>query len=174
MKYFVIFFVFSITLLFNINVFANASIAYINMNQILNESKAGISIKVDLEKIHKANLDKFKTKEEDFKIKEQKLLSKRNLMKEEEFELKINELRESYKKYQEDKKSKLQQINIKRNKSTAVILKKLQNILAIYSNENNISVILDKRNIIIGKSELDVTKQVMTKLDKELPSIKID
>lgn len=144
------------------------------MNKILNESKAGISIKNKLEKIHKSNLDKFKTKDEEFKNKEQKLLSKRNIMKKDDFELKINELRESYKKYQEDKKSKLQEISNKRNKGTEQILKTLQSILATYSNKNNISIILDKRNIIIGKSELDITKEIMLKLDKELPSVKVE
>ena len=95
-------------------------------------------------------------------------------MKKDDFELKINELRESYKKYQEDKKSKLQEISNKRNKGTEQILKTLQSILATYSNKNNISIILDKRNIIIGKSELDITKEIMLKLDKELPSVKVE
>tara|TARA_Y100000741_G_C18212903_1_gene542452 strand:- start:379 stop:903 length:525 start_codon:yes stop_codon:yes gene_type:complete len=174
MKFFIIFSIFLSVLLFKTNSYTNETIAYVDMNKILNESKAGVSIRSSLEKVHKSSLDKFKNKEEDFKNKEQKLLSKRNLMKKEEFELKINELRESYKKYQEDKKNRLQEINVKRNKGTEIILKKLQNILATYSNENNISVIVDKRNIIIGKSELDITGPVITKLDKTLPLVKID
>jgi len=174
MKYLVKFFVITFILLFNINVFAAEKITYINMTQILNESKAGISIKNELEKIHKSNLNIFDKKEEEFKSEEQKLLSKRNLMKKEEFELKISDLREKYKKYQEDKKKKLQEISNKRNKGTQQILQSLQGILTSYSDEKDISLIIDKRNIIIGKTELDITKEIMVKLDTKLPSVNID
>ena len=174
MKYFVKFFVITFCLLININAFGNEPIVYINMNKILNESKAGLSIKNELEKIHKTNLDIFKKKEEQFKIEEQKILSKRNLMKKEEFEIKINDLRENFKKKQEEKKNNIQEISNKRNKGTENILKNLQEILTKYSNDNNISIILDKRNLIIGKSDLDITKEVMIKLDQKLPSVKIN
>ena len=75
---------------------------------------------------------------------------------------------------QEEKKKKLQEISNKRNKGTEQILKTLQKILANYSNENNISIILDKRNIIIGKTDLDITEKVMLVLNKELPVVKIN
>ena len=72
------------------------------------------------------------------------------------------------------KKNKIQEISNKRNKGTENILKNLQEILTKYSNDNNISIILDKRNLIIGKSDLDITKEVMIKLDQKLPSVKIN
>ena len=50
MKFYLKFFIIIITLLFSFHAFSNDSITYINMNKILNESKAGISIKNKLEK----------------------------------------------------------------------------------------------------------------------------
>ena len=104
MKLFIKLLIVFFTFFFTSQVFANDTVNYISMNKILNESMAGLSIKNKLEKIHKSNIEKFKTKDQDFKTKEQSLLSKRNLMKKDEFELKINDLRENYKKYQEEKK----------------------------------------------------------------------
>ena len=94
MKLFIKLLIVFFTFFFTSQVFANDTVNYISMNKILNESMAGLSIKNKLEKIHKSNIEKFKTKDQDFKTKEQSLLSKRNLMKKDEFELKINDLRE--------------------------------------------------------------------------------
>ena len=46
-------------------------------------------------------------------------------------------------------------------------------ILISYIKENNISVILDKKNILLGNAELDVTEIITEKLNKELPSISL-
>ena len=42
-----------------------------------------------------------------------------------------------------------------------------------YCQENNISLILDKRNILGGNSKLDITEIITEKLNKELPSLNL-
>jgi Skp family chaperone for outer membrane proteins len=39
--------------------------------------------------------------------------------------------------------------------------------------ENEISIIIDKKNVILGNAELDITKLIIEKLDKELPSLNL-
>ena len=53
-------------------------------------------------------------------------------------------------------------------------LKNINPILAKYSEENLISIIMDKKNILIGKSELDITKDIIKILDKKIKSIKLN
>ena len=43
-----------------------------------------------------------------------------------------------------------------------------------YFEKNNISLILYKRNIAIGISELDVTDKIIDELNEKLPSIKLN
>ena len=47
-------------------------------------------------------------------------------------------------------------------------------ILVDYSSDNSISFILPKQSIIIGKSEFDITKNIIEVLDKKIKSIKLN
>ena len=42
------------------------------------------------------------------------------------------------------------------------------------ADENKIDLIITKQNIIVGSNSLDITKQVMERLDKKLPSLSIN
>ena len=39
--------------------------------------------------------------------------------------------------------------------------------------ENNISIVMDKKSMIGGLTEYDITQVIIDKLDKEFPSLKI-
>ena len=55
-----------------------------------------------------------------------------------------------------------------------IILKTLSPILTEYSKSNNISIIMDKKNIIIGKTELNITKEILILLDEKIKKIKLN
>ena len=55
------------------------------MNKIMLQSKAGKSITIQLEKLHKKNIDTFKKKEEELKSKESSIVSQKNVLTKEEF-----------------------------------------------------------------------------------------
>ena len=54
------------------------------------------------------------------------------------------------------------------------ILKDLSPILAEFSKENNISIIIDKKNIIVGKTELNITEKILNVLDRKIKKIKLN
>tara|TARA_B100000959_G_scaffold284753_1_gene357259 strand:+ start:155 stop:679 length:525 start_codon:yes stop_codon:yes gene_type:complete len=174
MKYLVKFFVITF-LIFGINnVQAEIKIAYVDMDKILNESKAGSSVQKKLQKVHKENIKNFKSVEEKLKSKEKDILSKKNVMKKEEYDKKIIELRKEAAKYQTNRRKKLDALTKMRNDAKKSILENLQPVLTEYSEKNGISIIIDKRNIVLGKSELDVTKFIIDELNKKLPSLKLN
>ena len=53
------------------------------------------------------------------------------------------------------------------------ILKIINDILAKYSNENKISLIMEKKNIVIGKSELDITNDILSLLNAKIKKVEI-
>ena len=174
MKYLVKFFVITF-LIFGINnVQAEIKIAYVDMDKVLNESKAGSSIQKKLQKVHKENIKNFKSVEEKLKSKEKDILSKKNVMKKEEYDKKIIELRKEAAKYQSNRRKKLDALNKIRIHPKKNILENLQPVLTEYSETIGISIIIDKRNIVLGKSELDVTKFIIEELNKKLPSLKLN
>ena len=169
-KIFVItYFIFCIT-----NSFAENKVVYINMNKILNESKVGAFVEKELTKLHETKLDSFKKTEENLKKKEIDLISKRNIMAREEFDKKVKFLNEEAQKYQDERRKWFDGITVKRNNARAEVLESLDPILTEHFEQNQISLMLYKRNIAIGTSELDITDPIIDELNKKLPSVKLN
>ena len=153
---------------------AESKVAFIDMQYIMDNSLAGKSLKKQLENLHKKNLDSFKKEEDILKKKEQDVLSKKNILSKEDFQEEISNLRNKVKNYQAERNEKINSLTKKRLSSMETIIKNLSPILAEYSKENNISIIMDKKNIIVGKTELDITKKILVLLDKKIKKIKLN
>ena len=156
------------------NAFAENKIVYVDMNKILKESKVGIFVEKELTKSHEAKLDNFNKTEEELKKEEIDLISKRNVMAREEFDKNVKILNEKAQEYQTQRRAWFDDIGQKRNRARAEVLKSLDPIMTDYFEKNNISIILYKRNVAIGTSELDITDKIIDELNKKLPSIKLN
>ena len=174
LKYIVKIFVITYLIFGTTNSFAENKVVYIDKNRILNESKVGIFVEKELTKAHEAKLENFKESEEKLKKEEIDLISKRNIMAREEFDKKVRLLNVEAQKYQDERRQWFDEITVKRNKARAEVLKSLDPIITEYFEQNQISLMLYKRNIAIGISELDVTDIIIDELNKKLPSVKIN
>ena len=174
MKYIVKIIVITYLIFGTTNAFAEDKVVYIDMNKILTDSKVGIFVEKELTKSHEAKLDNFNKTEEKLKKEEIDLISKRNVMAREEFDKNVKILNEQAQEYQTQRRKWFDDISQKRNKARAEVLKSLDPIMTEYFEKNNISLILYKRNIAIGISELDVTDRIIDELNKKLPSIKLN
>ena len=63
--------------------------------------------------------------------------------------------------------------NLKKVKidNTKKILKILNPIITKYVNENNISLVIPKKNIIVGKKNLDITHKITKMLNNQAKTI---
>ena len=174
LKYIVKIFVITYLIFGITNSFAESKIVYIDMNEILNKSKVGASVEKELTKLHETKLKSFKKTEEDLKKKEIDLVSKRNILARNEFDAKVKLLNEDAQKYQNERRKWFDEIAVKRNKARAEVLKSLDPIITNYFEKNKISLMLYKRNIAIGSSELDITDVIIDQLNIKLPSIKLN
>ena len=174
LKYIVKIFVITYLIFGITNSFAENKVVYIDMNRILNESKVGIFVEKELTKIHNAKLDNFKQIEEKLKKEEIGLISKRNIMAREDFDKKVKVLNEEAQKYQDERRKWFDGITVKRNNARVEVLESLDPILTEHFEQNQISIMLYKRNIAIGSSELDITDAIIDELNKKLPSIKLN
>ena len=168
-------FIFLLSFLFLSNiVFAEVVIKYIDMEIILTQSKVATSIKSQLDTIHKSNLIKFKKNEKIIKEKEKDLLSKKNILSKEDFEKQINKLREEANIYIANRNKINNELQNKQFKANQKMLSLLNPILAKYSDENSISIILKKNNMVIGKTELDVTEEILKIVNKDIKTFKLN
>jgi len=169
-KYYLLFFF----LIFHTNLFAEEKFFYLDVNFLLSESEAGKYINNELQLINNKNIEEFKKIENSIKTEEEKLLKQKNILKEDEFNNKVNKLREKYKSYQELKNTKNNDLKILGDKAGNQILKIINEILAEYSTKNKISLIMEKKNIVIGKTELDITKNILVLLNAKIKKVELN
>ncbi len=173
MKYLVKIFV--VTFLLTVSTYASAQdkIVYLDMKYILNNSKAGKGAQDFLQKSFSNNQKKFISQEESLKKEEKDLLEKKTILSKEEYQKKTDALRKKVIDYQSQRRASLDKIASQRASARQDLLEKLNPIIDQYIQENDIAVVMDKKDIIGGKSKLDITNIITEKLDKELPSLNL-
>ena len=147
------------------------NLAYVDVDIIINDSKIGKKFFGDLNKSIQKKKKEFSQIENNLKSNEAEILKQKNILSEEDLKDKINQLRLKISEYEKQKKIFKEQINNKRLKGTKFMLKSLQAILANYASENQLSLILQKKNILMGISTLDITKSIMEIFNKEVKDI---
>ena len=101
-------------------------------------------------------------------------IKQKNVISNEEFEKKLSLLRNKASDYQKQRKKSNDSINEKRMNATSELVNLIQPILAEYANNNSISIIFQKKNIIIGKTELDITEDILKILNENHKKIAIN
>jgi len=173
MKYFVKLFVVTIFLIASTHAFAEQKIVVLDMKYVLNNSKAGKGAQDYLKKSFNDNAKKFSNLEKKLKKEEADLLGKKTILSKEEYAKKSNTLRKKVIDYQSQRRSSLDKIATQRAKSRETLLEKILPIVDQHINENKISIVMDKKNMIGGLTEFDITKIIVEKLNKELPSLNL-
>ena len=163
-KYLIIIF-----LLFNIFTFnAYSKIAYIDIKIILNESNVGKSLNSHLKSLNSEYSKKYSKIEKELLEKEKKLLAQKNILENNEFNKKIKNLSDEIDKYKNDKKLSTDKLNEIKIENTKEILRILNPIITKYAENNDISLVLKKTNIIVGKKDLDITEKIIKLLNVEI------
>ena len=153
-------------ILFSFNCLSS-EIAVIDVDFLFKNSKQGMDIQKDFEKLNKDMLSGFNKKEKGFREEEQKILSKKNVLSETEYKKEVQEFEKKIKEYNQKKQEKLKEYNLKKTKAYAELYKEINIILVDYSKENNISTTFDKKNVVMTKSENDITKKILEILNKK-------
>ena len=174
MKYFVKFFVVTFFLLIYTHAAAESKVVILDMKYVLNFSKAGKGAQEYLKKSFEDSNDKFTKQENDLKEEEQDLLKKKTILSKEDYKKKSDELRNKVVKYQKDRRETFEKISNQRAKARDDLINKINPILNAYIAENKISLVIDKKFVLGGNTSLDITNIIIEKLDKEVPSLKLN
>ena len=140
----------------------------------MNKSTAGKSIIAQINKKQNILTKNFIKKEKILKEEEVKLISQKNVLIKEEFSKKIEELKKKIIQFNSDNVKSNNELNRIKTKARAILLSELSKIVSDYAQENSIDIVLPKKNIFLGKVELDVSNIVLNILDKKLKEVKID
>tara|TARA_Y100000816_G_C25752057_1_gene395402 strand:- start:224 stop:601 length:378 start_codon:yes stop_codon:yes gene_type:complete len=111
---------------------------------------------------------KYSKIEKELLEKEKKLLAQKNIIEDNEFNKKIRNLSDEIEKYKNDKKLSTDKLNKIKIENTKEILRILNPIITKYVENNDISLVLKKTNIIVGKKDLDITEKIIKLLNVEI------
>ena len=172
MKYFLLPFFF-IFLFFINSVNSEQNIAFINMDKVISTSKAGSSILKQLTDLDNKNLQFLKKEGKKFKEKETKLISQKNIISEADFQKKVNELKSEIKNYNQNRDKMINEFNRLKVDNTNNLLKLINPILLKFSDDKEISIVLQKKDLVIAKTELDITDDIIRIVNAEVKELKI-
>ena len=169
-------FPFLIILFFSINIhLAYAEkIVYIDMDRIMQISKAGKNAISKINDQKKKDVSKFQKIEKELKLKEEDLIKKKNVISAEEFNKKLENLSKEINNYRTLRQEAIDLSTKSRLNASADFAEKIKPILAEYASENNLDMIIQKKNIIMGKTDLDITDEILKIVDKKINKLKVN
>ena len=141
--------------------FTTEKIVYLDLDYLLSNSNKGKEILLNLENIKKENINIFKQKEEALSKEEKKLIQQKNILSQEIYSEKINTLKKEIEKYRSEKKELVGNFNKQKDENINNLLKLIDSILAEYVKENSIDLVLNKKDILMGKNNYNITNDIM-------------
>ena len=162
-----------IFIFFTNQVFSEQNIAFINMDRVMSISKSGSSILKQLTDLKNKNSKFFKEEEKKLKEKDAKLITQKNILSEVDLKKKIDELKAEIKNYNQNRNKMIEDFNKLKIDNTNNLLKLINPILVKFSNDKEISIILQKKDLVVAKTELDITDEVIKIVNSEIKEFKI-
>jgi Skp family chaperone for outer membrane proteins len=165
--------IFTLFIIFLSPVSSEQKIVFVDMDRVVSSSNAGSSIFEQLKNINDKNITFLKKEEKKFKEEEKKIISQKNIISEKDFKINVDKLKSEINIYNQNRKKMIEEFNKLKIVSTNKFLKEINPILTKFSNENEISIILQKKDLLIGKTELDITDKIISIIDNEIKEFKI-
>ena len=149
------------------NLYAENKIVYLDVQFIIDNSQLGLSYKNKIKKDQNKNRIDLSIKEKIIKEKELEINNQKNILKQDELNKKVAKLNELLKDYQK-LRNKLNNEVIENKKQYSIkILNILNPLLTNYVEKNNIILVVEKKNILVGIKSLDITNEILNILNEE-------
>ena len=151
-----------------------SDVYFIDYSKVMNESTAGKKAQDYLKNFLNNSNKKFNDTAKKLKDEENKIISQKNALSKEEYKKKADALRKKVFELNKGRDKLIRDVAAKRKKAGDEMLKKLNPILGKYMEENNIPVVIDKKNILMGNKKFEITSQIIEILNKEFKSINLN
>ena len=159
-KFFIIFFFFvSLS-------YSSEKIVYLDVDFILANSEKGKIILSNLEKKNKENIEILQSKEKILKDEENIIINQKNIISEVSYKEKVNELKSKIDTFKKDKEELVKNFNQVRQQEINKFIKLVDEILGEYVEKNAIDLVLNKKDILMGKNKYNITNEILELVNK--------
>lgn len=166
--FFILFF-----LILNLNyALSEEKIAFVDMEKIVTSSNYGKAVLSKINELNNDNINKIKKSEQKLKEKEESIKKKQNIVSELELNKEINQFKADINNLRNEKDKMVANIKEIKNKELSNLYQKINPIIQSYMDKNNISILLDVKSIVFGKSDHNITTQLVDEINNKLTNIK--
>ena len=113
-------------------------------------------------------------KEKNLQSEEKKIIAQKKLISEDEYKKKVVELRKKVIDVQKSKKNLLDTVARQRSKARVELLKNLNPVIKTYMEEKKIRYVMDKKSLILADENLDITQDIIKRLNAKIKSVKLN
>ena len=163
-NFFIIFFIISIS--FISLSYSSEKIVYLDVDFILTNSDKGKIILSNLEKKNKENIKILQSKEKVLKDEETEIIKQKNIISEVSYKEKVNNLKSKIDRFKTDKDKLVKNFNQLRQQEINKFIKLVDEILGEYVEKNAIDLVLNKKDILMGKNKYNITNEILELVNK--------
>ena len=145
---------------------AKENIVFIDLNYILNKSNSGKKIIDELNIISNENKKKFSSQETILEKERNDIKKLQNILSKDEYNKKVSLFQEKVELYNKEKAKIIKTFENKKKKEFDIFFKSLNEIMNVYMKENSISIIIDKKNIVMASIKNDISNDIIELINK--------
>ena len=157
--------IFIVLFIFISNSYTQDQIVYLDLDNVVSNTKAGKLILKKLERSKDIALSKFKNKEQELKKIENEINKQKNIISDEELKKKLFEFRKELTVFRNERQKVINEFNQKKKLEFNEFFKKITPIIENYVSEKNIDMVLDKKDIFVANKKKDITQEIIKIID---------
>lgn len=150
------------------NSFGNDKIAIIDLDTVFNNSDFGQALLKDIEKLNQDNISKLTSIENELKKSEQNIKNKKNVISQNEFDKELASLKNKINDYRKLKKEMVDKIEQEKKIILKKFFKEINPIIQNYMEKNSINILLERKNVFIGKNNSDITITIINEINNKI------
>ena len=162
------FLIISLILLSSNNSFSLEKIAFVDIDYIIQNSSIGKQILTEINDTDKKNVNKLKKKNKILKDLELEINNKKNIISEDAFKAEVISFRKKLQDFTNEKNKMANEFNDYKKKKIEDIFEIITPVINEYMEINSLDILLDKKNIFIGRKEVNLTKELLDEINKKI------
>ena len=148
--------------------FSKENIAYVNVDYLIQNSIIGKKLLANINDKDKKNLDNLKMKNKILQDLEFSIKKKKNVISDEAYNKEVIDFKKKFQEFSKEKNKIVKEFNIFKKKEIENIFKKINPIINDYMEENSVNLLFDSKNIFMGAKKLNLTEDILKKINNEL------
>lgn len=145
---------------------SNEKTAFVDIDYIIKNSNIGKKILNNINDLDNKNIIDLKKKNKILKDLELAIKNKKKIISEEAFNKEVVLFRQKVEKFKNEKNKKVKEFNNFKKKEIEKVFKQISPIISDYMEQNSVNILLDSKNIFMGKTESNLTDEVLREINK--------